>query len=141
MTDVAWERPLPEPDPISSVYWAAAAEGRLLIQRCTTCGRHQHYPRALCARCAGEPEWLTASGIGTVYTFTVVRQYGMPPFKAMVPYVVAMIELPEGPRIMGNVTDCDPDSVSIGMPVEMYALVADAEVGVPMWRPLAEAAT
>ena len=81
---------------------------------------------------------MEATGRGTVYTFTIVRQYGMAPFASMVPYVVAMIELPEGPRLLGNVTDCDPESVRIGMEVEMYALLAEPDVGVPMWRPVGE---
>jgi uncharacterized OB-fold protein len=138
MTAEEWTRPLPDTDPISAPYWAAAAEGRLLVQRCPACGATQHYPRAVCATCAATPEWLETTGRGVVYTFTIVRQYGMAPFASMVPYVVAMIELPEGPRLLGNVTDCDPESVRIGMEVEMYALHAEPDVGVPMWRPVGE---
>ena len=53
----------------------------------------------------------------------------------MLPYVVAIVELEEGVRMMGNVTDCDPESVEIGMEVEAYAVLADEKLGIPYWRP------
>ena len=135
--DGEWQRPLPVLDEVNGPYWSAAAQGRLLIQECAACGHRQFYPRALCARCGGEPGWLECSGSGTVHTFTVVRQMGMRPFRDELPYVVAMVELEEGPMMMGNVTGCDPDAVRIGLPVEAYFLRAEDEVGVPMWRPRA----
>jgi uncharacterized OB-fold protein len=134
---VSWERPLPAPDPVSQRFWAAAAEGELLVQQCPACGHRQFYPRALCTRCAAEPEWLRASGRGTVHTFTVVRQNGARPFRDELPYVVAMVELDEGVRMMGNVVDCDPGDVHIGMEVEVTFVPADEGIGVPFWRPAA----
>jgi hypothetical protein len=135
--DGEWQRPLPATDEVNAAYWSAAAEGRLLIQECAECGHRQFYPRALCTHCGGEPRWLECTGRGTVHTFTVVRQMGMRPFRDDLPYVVAMVELEEGPMMMGNVTDCDPDSVRIGLPVEAYFLRAAEDVGVAMWRPAA----
>ena len=102
------------------------------------CGHHQHYPRKLCIRCGGEPAWQPASGRGTVHTFTVVRQFGLPPFRDELPYVVAMIELEEGVRMLGNVTDIPPDDVHIGMSVEAYAVLAEENVGIPYWRPVGD---
>lgn len=133
-----WAKPLPQPDGVSARYWEAAAEGKLLIQRCPHCGEHQFYPRALCTTCGGDPEWVEAAGRGTVHTFTVVRQMGMRPFRDELPYVVAMIELDEGPRIMGNVTDCDPESVEIGTPVEVHFVRVDETTGIPYWRPVSD---
>jgi uncharacterized protein len=135
LTPEEWRKPLPVIDEVNGAYWSAAAEGRLLIQECPHCHHRQFYPRALCTRCGGEPEWLECSGRGTVHTFTVVRQMGMRPFRDELPYVVAMIELEEGPRMMGNVTGCDPDAVRIGLPVEAYFVRAAEDVGVVMWRP------
>jgi uncharacterized OB-fold protein len=100
-----WVKPLPAPDGVSAPFWKAAAEGRLLIQRCPACGHRQFYPRALCTACGADPEWMEASGRGTVHTFTIVRQHGQRGFKEELPYVVAIIELEEGPRMMGNVGD------------------------------------
>jgi uncharacterized OB-fold protein len=135
VTPPEWQKPLPATDEVNAAYWAAAAEGRLLIQECAHCRHRQFYPRALCTRCGGEPEWLECSGRGTVHTFTIVRQMGMRPFRDELPYVVAMVELEEGPMLMGNVTDCDPDSVRIGMPVEAYFVRAAEDVGITMWKP------
>jgi uncharacterized OB-fold protein len=72
-----------------------------------------------------------------VHTFTIVRQNGEVPFKDQLPYVVAMIELDEGVRMMGNVTGCPVESVRIGMPVEAYAVECGDGMAVPFWRPVA----
>ena len=128
-------KPLPEPDSVGSVFYEAAAEGRLLFQQCGACGHKQFYPRALCTACGSTPEWVEASGRGTVHTFTVVRQYGAEPYRSELPYVVAVIELEEGVRMMGNVTGVDPEAVHIGLAVEAYALLAEEKLGIPFWRP------
>jgi uncharacterized OB-fold protein len=130
-----WERPVPRKDAASGPYWEAAAEGRLLLQRCPRCGHRQFYPRHACTRCAATPEWEEASARGTVHTFTVIRQNHAKPFRDELPYIVAMIDLDEGPRMMGNVTGCDPDEVRVGMPVEAYMVKVEDGLGVPFWRP------
>jgi uncharacterized protein len=138
MSDVTtadeWTKPLPQPDDVNRPYWNAGVEGRLVIQQCPRCSHRQFYPRALCTQCGEEPEWMDCTGRGTVHTFTIVRQMGMRPFRDELPYVVAMIELEEGPLIMGNVTDCDPESVEIGAPVAVHFVRAADDVGVPYWR-------
>lgn len=131
------DRPLPLADNVSRPYWEAAGRGELLYQECPDCGHRQLYPRAMCTACGGTPEWKTASGRGTVHTFTVIRQNWAEPFREMLPYVVAMVELAEGPRLMSNVTDCEPEDVSIGMPVEAWFLDVDDGLALPMFRPAA----
>jgi hypothetical protein len=128
-------RPRPDPDQLSAQFFAAADAGELRYQECPSCRHRQFYPRLLCTGCGGEPEWRTASGRGSVHTFTVVRQSLMPPFDGLAPYVIAMIELDEGPKMMGNVTDCDPVDVHIGMPVSAYAVRVEEGVSVPFWQP------
>ena len=130
-----WTRPLPEPDAVTRPFWEAAAQGRLLYQRCAACSHRQFYPRAVCTACGATPEWAEASGRGTVYTFTVVRQYGAPPFASELPYVVAIVELEEGVRMMGNLTGCPVDEVRVGLPVQAYAVRAAEAIGVVFWRP------
>ena len=130
-----WAKPLPQPDNVSAPYWQAGAEGRLVIQQCPNCNHRQFYPRALCTVCAAEPEWLECTGRGTVHTFTVVRQNGARTFRDEVPYPIAMVELEEGPLMMGAITDCDADSVTIGMPVEVHFVKAADDIGIPYWRP------
>lgn len=131
-------RPLPQADHVSGPYWEAAADGDILYQECPACGHRQFYPRAMCTACAAEPEWRRVSGRGTVHTFTVIRQNMAEPFRDQLPYVVAMIELDEGPRMMTNITHCDPEDVHIGMPVEAYAVKVEDGLGLPFWRPAAE---
>lgn len=131
-----WAKPLPDADAVSAPFWQAAAEGRLLIQECPACHHRQHYPRALCTACAATPEWLECSGRGTVYTFTVVRQYGARPFRDELPYVIAMVEIEEGLLVFGSVTDCDVESMHIGMPVEAHFVKAADDIGIPYWRPV-----
>jgi uncharacterized OB-fold protein len=131
----AWERPIPAGGNVVGEFWSAAADGRLLIQRCTACGTRQFYPRQVCAACGSTPEWEQASGRGVVHTFTIVRQNGAKPFSAELPYVVAIVELEEGPRMMGNVTGCAPENVTVGMPVHAYAVTIEDGLAVPFWEP------
>jgi len=130
-----WQRPIPAGGNVVGEFWSAAAEGRLLIQHCPSCGARQFYPRQVCATCGGEPQWEQASGAGVVHTFTIVRQNGAAPFKDELPYVVAMIELAEGPRMMGNVTGCAPEAVTVGMAVRAYAVKVEDNLAVPFWEP------
>jgi uncharacterized protein len=129
-------RPRPLPDNVSKVYWEAAARGEILYQVCPQCGNRQWYPRAVCTACGADPEWATASGRGTVHTYTVIHQNLAEPWREMTPYVVAMVELEEGPRVMTNITDCDPADVHVGMPVEAYTVKVDDTVGLAFWRPV-----
>lgn len=128
-------RALPQPDHASRHYWQSAAEGRLVLQRCSGCGEYQFYPRALCASCAGETEWVEASGRGTLHTYTVIRQNRSRAFAGLSPYVVGIVELEEGVRMMSNIVDCDLDALEIGMPLEVVILKATDDVGLPFWRP------
>lgn len=129
--------PAPEPTAISAPYWAAATEGRLLLQKCTACGRLQHYPRPHCTACLGVSlEWVTASGDATVYSYTVVRRAASKAFEGQVPYVLAIIELAEGPHMTGNVTEVDPDAVRVGMPVRVAFVPSGDGMLIPEWTPV-----
>jgi uncharacterized OB-fold protein len=98
-------------------FWSAAAEGRLLLRRCVDCGGVIWYPRAFCPICASlNTEWFGASGRGRVYTFTIIRK-GDGPYRGSPPYVLAYVELDEGPRVLTNIVGTEPDQVAIGMPV------------------------
>jgi len=99
-------------------YWEGAGRGELVIQRCRDCWTVQHKPRAVCARClSSDIEHVVASGRGTVHTFTVTHQNQAPPFREHTPYVLAYVELEEGPRVLTNVVGVDPAEVHIGMAV------------------------
>jgi len=130
-----WERSIPDPDRSQRRFFEAAARGELVYQRCPACDHAQFYPRAVCTACGADPEWATASGRGSVHTFTIVRQNFMKPFADELPYVVAMIELEEGVRMMTNVTGCDPETVAIGMRVRADFVATDDQLGVPRFVP------
>jgi uncharacterized OB-fold protein len=129
-----WAKPLPQVDPLTEHYFRAAANGTLLIERCPECKHAQHYPRGVCTECGAAPQWEAVSGTGTVYTFSIVWQSGAPGFKQEMPYVVALIDLDEGPRLMGNITGCPVEDVKIGARAEAYVVRADEEIGIVQWR-------
>lgn len=114
MTDT-YEKPKPVIDPGSEPFWSAAKQHRLSIPRCKACNQHHFYPRELCPHChSDELEWTDASGRGEIYSYTIARKPAGPAFAADVPYVVAMIALDEGPRMLTNIITADVDSVRIG---------------------------
>jgi uncharacterized protein len=131
-------RALPRPDHASRHYWQSAADGSLVLQRCTQCHQFQFYPRSLCATCAGDTEWVKASGRGTLYTYTVIRQNRAEAFAPLSPYAVGIVELDERVRMMSNIVDCEIDALRVGMPLEVVILRAADDVGLPFWRPLGD---
>ena len=131
-------RPLPLPDQDTEAFWEGTRNQKLLVQHCASCERAQFYPRYFCTVCAGDVDWIEASGRGVVYTFSIVRQNATPPFDALVPYVLAMIDLDEGVRMMGNVTGIPVDEMRVGLPVEVHFVRETDEIWLPMWRLRAE---
>jgi len=121
------ERLAPLPDAFSAVYWDAAREGRLLIQRCTQCRRYQFYPRQHCAAClAADPAWVPAAGRGTLHSYTTVRRTSNPEFAGLTPYIFALVDLDEGVRITTNVVDVGDRPLRCGDRVRiMFRPVAD----------------
>lgn len=125
---------LPLPDHDTEEYWAAAAEHRLIC-RVDGQGRLHHYPRR---RTPGTLEpttgWRVLAGLGTVYSFTVIHQAASSAFRPRVPYVVALIDLDEGVRMLSNV-EADPSEVHIGQRVEV-CWREDQDVTIPVFRPV-----
>ncbi|MET9969222.1 Zn-ribbon domain-containing OB-fold protein [Streptomyces sp. NPDC006356] len=123
---------IPEADAFTRTYWDAAAEGRLLVRRCRACGRAHHYPREFCPHCWSEDvDWEPASGRAGLYTWSVVHRNDLPPFGERTPYVAAVVDLAEGPRMMTEVVEyADAGQLRAGM--ELEAVFRD---GVPVFRP------
>jgi uncharacterized OB-fold protein len=109
----------PRPNQEDREFWEGARRGELRIQKCTSCGKHQHYPRYLCIHCGKSTlEFVTAGGLATIYSFTVVRQNGVPPFSERLPFVVAVVDLDEeGARMIAALPKLDPAAARIGMRV------------------------
>ncbi|MDF5757717.1 Zn-ribbon domain-containing OB-fold protein [Spongiactinospora sp. TRM90649] len=100
-------------------FWAATAEGRLTLTRCEPCATVIWYPRPFCPQCGGRDlTRFAASGEATVYSYTVVRK-ARGDYRELTPYVVAYVELAEGPRILTNIVGCDPAEVRIGQAVTL----------------------
>ena len=104
----------------TAVFWEAAAEGRLLVERCTACGADGFPPRGICRACrCRETAWVEVSGPGTVYSYTVNHQRWLPDLD--VPYAVVLVEFADHPgvRVPGRLRGCEPDEAAVGMAVEV----------------------
>lgn len=103
----------------SEPFWAATADGRLTLQRCSACDTVVWWPRSLCPECSSfDLEWFEATGNGTVYSYTVVHR-APGSWGRSAPYVLAYVELDEGPRLMTNIVDCEPDAVAVDAAVRV----------------------
>lgn len=130
------EKFLPRPDAESLPYWQGCNEERLLLQVCSACGNRQFYPRILCTACGGaQLAFEPASGRGRVKSFTVIRIPVSPAYESLVPYVVALVELDEGPTMMSHVTLPDVDALRIGDRVEVAFQQWSEDQKVPVFHP------
>ena len=135
MTDERPKKFFMSPPEHSAEFFDGARKGKLLIQRCAACSEYQFYPRQVCVHCgSADVEWAEASGRGTVHTFTVIHQQGMPGWRDETPYVAAIIDLAEGPRMTSTVVGTAPADVSVGMGVEV-TFVDEGTYVLPRWRP------
>ena len=130
------KRPLPRTNEYDTQdFWRATKDKEFRYQQCNSCETIVFYPRRHCTGCTGGTlAWKVAAGTGTIYTFSVVRQSYHPFFRNLVPYVVAWIDLDEGPRLLSNVIDVTPDEVSIGQRVELTWEEHD-ELNIPLFKP------
>ncbi len=122
----------PPYNPEAEPFWTAAADGRLVLPVCDQCGHHIWYPRSWCPVCgADRVTWTALSGRGTVYACTTLHK-GMGPWSAAAPYVVAYVELAEGPRMLTNVLADDPSEVRIDAAVRAtFVPLADLAENAP----------
>jgi uncharacterized protein len=136
MAEGAYAKPLPRINSLSRPFWEGAKRHELLLQRCTACGRHRFPPSGRCPAClATEHEWVPASGRGKVWSWIRMWQSYFPAFDAERPYVVAYVELDEGPRLMTSIVGCDPADIRCDMPVEVVFDDVTEEVTLPRFRP------
>ncbi|HLF31730.1 MAG TPA: Zn-ribbon domain-containing OB-fold protein [Xanthomonadales bacterium] len=131
------KKPVPVVNTWARPFWDAAKEERLIIQKCAACGEHVFYPRIACPFCAAETlDWVEASGKGTIYSCTVVESNAPSAFLADMPYVIAVIRLQEGVRMLSNVVGCDPYSVHCEQPVEVTFEKLNDTFTLPKFRPI-----
>jgi uncharacterized OB-fold protein len=128
---------LPAPDETTEPFWAGTREGVLRIKRCCRCHRAHFYPRPFCPHCwSDEVLWEDASGLATLYTWSVVHVNDLPPFPERVPYVAAVVDLAEGPRMMTNVEGCAFEDLRIGMELKVAFRRETDEVVLPVFEPV-----
>jgi uncharacterized OB-fold protein len=127
---------IPSPDLETQPFWDGCKEGRFLIRHCNACGEDHFYPRPFCPTCwSDDVAWKEASGRATLYTFSIVHQNDLPPFGERVPYVAAIVDLEEGPRVMTNIEGVEHDALRIGMPLVVdYKPISD-DVTIAIFRP------
>jgi uncharacterized OB-fold protein len=129
-------KPLPRPAPESVPFWEAARNHRLELPRCNACGKFWFPPSRSCPHClASDFVWTPVSGRGTVFSFVVFHRVYHPAYEGDVPYVVALIALEEGPRMLSNVVAIPPDEVRCDMAVKVvFDDIADG-VALPKFAP------
>lgn len=135
MASPAVSKPIPEPDEASAPFWKGSLSGELRLMKCSQCGVTRLPSRRHCDEClSDELEWITASGKGILRTFGVMHQRYHPGFAEELPYVVAIVELEEGPRLPTNVVELGDAVPYVDMPVEVVWERHD-DVALPKFRP------
>ena len=126
--------PQPKVNGDSLPYWTAAGEHRLLIRQCNACGARHFMPRHLCPNCwSDQLEWVESRGEGTVHSFSVVHRAPTPAFARNAPYVIALVDLDEGPRMFSNIVGENARSVAIGNRVRVIFETRDDGTVLPQF--------
>jgi uncharacterized OB-fold protein len=119
----------PNPSPETEAFWSATAQGVFLVRRCRACGKAHWYPRTVCPFCSGlGTDWVPGSGLGVIYSFSVMR-------RAEPPFVMAYVTLAEGPTMMTNIVNCDPATLEVGAAVEVIFVRSEGGFAVPCFQP------
>ncbi|WP_321916133.1 MULTISPECIES: Zn-ribbon domain-containing OB-fold protein [unclassified Paraburkholderia] len=129
-------KPAPVPIPGTLPFWAGTQAGELRLQHCASCAKHVFYPRTHCPSCGAEAlSWVSVSGRATLYSY-VISHMAMPGWQGETPYVIAVVQLEEGPRMMSNLVGVpvDPRHLELDMPLEVV-FEARGEMMLPMFRP------
>jgi uncharacterized OB-fold protein len=130
-------KPLPRITAETRPFWDGCVQGELRYQQCRACHHVQFYPRVLCVACSStELSWQPAAGTGTVHAVTVVYRAPTPAFRGDVPYAIALVDIDEGFRMMGNVVGTDPEQVAIGNRVRVV-FERRGEIALPQFMPVA----
>jgi uncharacterized OB-fold protein len=127
---------VPKPDALTAPYWEGAKRRELLIQRCRQCSERWHPPMPICPACRSTDwQWVPVSGRGRVFSFTIVHHAAHVAMKGKTPYLVALVELEEGVRVVANILNHPLDQVSIGMPVRLTFREISPGVVLPQFEP------
>jgi uncharacterized OB-fold protein len=122
--------------PVSKPFYKGAREHKLLVQRCKDCKENIFYPKSVCPHClSSDLEWFESSGKGKVYTYTIVEAAAPEAFQEAIPYVIGVIDLVEGVRMLSWIVDCPKEEVKCDMDVEVSFKDLNDEIALPVFRP------
>ena len=129
-------KPSPQTSELARPYWEAAAQGKLVLQSCSACGKTRHYPRLLCDACYSDAvTWLPSEGCGTIHSWTVAHHAFHPAFAAELPYALVTIDLDEGVRALGRWRSSPENpAISIGLPVQGRFEAREGGVDMVFWH-------
>lgn len=130
-----YKKPIPKPTQWSQPFWEGCKKHKLLIQKCQDCQKLIFYPKKFCPKClSSNIEWMEASGKGKVYSYMVVYSYQPTEFEEDLPYVVAIVQLEEGVKMMSNIVGCSPEEVKCDMEVKVFFKKVTEEITLPNFR-------
>lgn len=132
-------KPLPVITDQTRPFWAAAKQGRLVLQKCADCGTFNFHPKPWCIECGSRRlEWTEAKPHGTVYSYTVSYSVAMnyPGWAGDLPLILCLVDLDDGARMYAQVTGCKPEDIRVGMRVEVHFEQISPEAGIPKFRPV-----
>ena len=132
-----YTKPIPVPQPESDRYWEGTRREELWLRTCLDCDQAYFYPRDICPKChSRNTDWIRSSGKGTIYTFSIAHRAPHPGFVGAVPYIAAIVELEDGPRIPTNIVgvDPEPENLDIGMPVQVVFEKITDEITLPKFE-------
>ena len=139
-----WDIPLLKPTKSEETtpFWEGTEAGELRVQQCEECGSRQLPASPVCVECLSpKVSWVATSGRGTIFSYTVIHHNDSVPFREMLPYIVALVDLEEGARVTSNILECTPEVVHVGMPVEVVYEEINDEVTLPQFRPVLRTAS
>ena len=132
-----YKKSLPGITPLTKPFWQATTKHQLVLQKCGKCNTYQWYPKPWCIECGSRDlNWTQVSGLGKVYSFTIIREVvqNSPAFDEDIPYALAEIDLDEGPRFIAQLKDVKPEEAKIGMRVKVTFIDATPEISIPKFE-------
>ena len=135
---MAYNKPLPQPTPETQPFWDSMKRHQMQVQRCRACREFYFYPRPFCPRCySRDVAWEDVSGKATLETY-VINHRAAPRFEEDAPYVIAVVTLAEGPRMMTNLVEVEPEAASLPPDLALEVVYDDVtdEITLPKFRPV-----
>lgn len=133
----AYLKPLPQIDDFNKPYWEAAKAGRLVVQKCLSCGEYRFPQARYCHACLSEnSEWRDVSGRGTIWSYCIFHRAYFKGFEGELPYNVILVRLDEGPKMYSNLLGLPNEQIRIGMAVEACYVTVTDNVSLVKFRPV-----